>query len=252
MKQNMNIRTNFSTRRLYKREEKERWLGPGKVMFQDGKGVFIRHGSSFVRVSPNRLLKNPPSFNYQTPDDSVQSLKNDSQTSKITCQSETNVKSQSTVSETLSPTIPNDSPINAPSTDTPSKRLNKSNHTDTQSNETSSTTCTPTSCHSTTTGSKSILDAGDAKFNCQEYELKTVVKSHEMKPKSLQLPSKDDTVIYRLKPEGDLMKPYLPGEVVKQRDSIVVGLMLNQPLVINNIVLILKMLNGRNKMSMLS
>ena len=49
------------------------------------------------------------------------------------------------------------------------------------------------------------------------------------------------------------MKPYLPGEVVKQRDSIVVGLMLNQPLVINNIVLILKMLNGRNKkMSMLS
>ena len=83
-------------------------------------------------------------------------------------------------------------------------------------------------------------------------ELKTVVTSHEMKPKSLQLPSKDDTVIYRLKPEGDLMKPYLPGEVVKQRDSIVVGLMLNQPLVINNIVLILKMLNGRNKMSMLS
>ena len=107
---------------FYKREGKEQWLGPGKVMFQNGKAVFIRHGSGFVRISPNRLLKNLPSVNYQTPDDSVQSLKNDSQTSKTTCQSETNVKSQSTVSETLSPTIPCDSTINAtPSTDTPSE-----------------------------------------------------------------------------------------------------------------------------------
>ena len=87
-------------------------------MFQDEK-VFILHGSSFVRVSPNCLLKNSPSFNYQTRDDSVQSLKNDSQISKTSCQSETNVKSQLTVSETLSLTIPNDSTTNAsPSTDT--------------------------------------------------------------------------------------------------------------------------------------
>ena len=41
----------------YKREGKERWLGPGKVVFQDGKVVFVRHGSVFVRVSPNRLKK---------------------------------------------------------------------------------------------------------------------------------------------------------------------------------------------------
>ena len=45
---------------FYKRERKEQWLGPGKVMFQDGKVVFIHHGSSFIRVSPNRLFKNPP------------------------------------------------------------------------------------------------------------------------------------------------------------------------------------------------
>ena len=62
-------------------------------MFQDEK-VFIIHDSSFERVSPNCLLKNPPSFNYQTSGDSVQSLKNDSQISKTPCQSETNVKSQ--------------------------------------------------------------------------------------------------------------------------------------------------------------
>ena len=35
---------------FYKREGKECWLGPGKVVFQDGKVVF-------VRVSPNRLCK---------------------------------------------------------------------------------------------------------------------------------------------------------------------------------------------------
>jgi len=42
---------------FYKREGKERWLGPGKVVFQDGKVVFVRHGAVFVRVSPNRLQK---------------------------------------------------------------------------------------------------------------------------------------------------------------------------------------------------
>ena len=42
---------------FYKREGREKWLGPGKVVFQDGKVVFVRHGSVFVRVSPNRLCK---------------------------------------------------------------------------------------------------------------------------------------------------------------------------------------------------
>ena len=42
---------------FYKREGKEKWLGPGKVVFQDGKLVFVRHGRVFVRVSPNRLCK---------------------------------------------------------------------------------------------------------------------------------------------------------------------------------------------------
>ena len=42
---------------FYKREGKDRWLGPANVVFQDGKVVFIRHGGIFVRVSPNRLTK---------------------------------------------------------------------------------------------------------------------------------------------------------------------------------------------------
>ena len=41
----------------YKRDGKDRWLGPATVVFQDGKVVFVRHGGIFVRVSPNRLRK---------------------------------------------------------------------------------------------------------------------------------------------------------------------------------------------------
>lgn len=42
---------------FYKREGKERWLGPGRVVFQDGKVVFVRHGAVFVRVPLKRLQK---------------------------------------------------------------------------------------------------------------------------------------------------------------------------------------------------
>ena len=40
---------------FYKREGKDRWLGPGSVVFQDGKVVFVRHRWIFVRDSPSRL-----------------------------------------------------------------------------------------------------------------------------------------------------------------------------------------------------
>ena len=34
-----------------KREGKEQWLGPGKVVFQDGKVVFVQYGNVFVGVA---------------------------------------------------------------------------------------------------------------------------------------------------------------------------------------------------------
>ena len=34
--------------------KKRKWLWPGKVLFIDGKVVFVRRGNVFVRVSPNR------------------------------------------------------------------------------------------------------------------------------------------------------------------------------------------------------
>ena len=36
------------------------WLGPGKIMFQDKKAVFLDYGLSFMWVSSNRLPSNPP------------------------------------------------------------------------------------------------------------------------------------------------------------------------------------------------
>jgi hypothetical protein len=41
----------------YKRDNEEEWRGPAKVVFQDGKVIFIRHGGYAVRVSVNRIVK---------------------------------------------------------------------------------------------------------------------------------------------------------------------------------------------------
>ena len=41
----------------YRRAKDGRWMGPSKVVFQDGKIIFLRSGSSLIRVSANRLVK---------------------------------------------------------------------------------------------------------------------------------------------------------------------------------------------------
>ena len=40
-----------------RKKGKNRWLGPAKVIFQDGRAVFVRHGGVYIRVSTNRLGK---------------------------------------------------------------------------------------------------------------------------------------------------------------------------------------------------
>lgn len=50
----------YGERVFYKRENSERWMGPAKVLFQDGKVIFVRHGGVFVKVSPTRLQKCSP------------------------------------------------------------------------------------------------------------------------------------------------------------------------------------------------
>ncbi len=44
----------------YRRTRDERWMGPGKVMWQDGKVIMVRHGGYCTRVSANRLLPVKP------------------------------------------------------------------------------------------------------------------------------------------------------------------------------------------------
>ena len=46
---------------FYKKDGNMRWFGPAKVVFQDGRIVFVRHGGVYVRVSVNRLQKNTES-----------------------------------------------------------------------------------------------------------------------------------------------------------------------------------------------
>ena len=51
----------------YKRDDFHRWRGPGKIIGQDGKMVFVRHRNIYVRVSPCRLLKVREEFGNHDP-----------------------------------------------------------------------------------------------------------------------------------------------------------------------------------------
>ena len=42
---------------FYKRDGRQQWLGPARVIFQDRKVVLIDHGGFYIKVSPNRLTK---------------------------------------------------------------------------------------------------------------------------------------------------------------------------------------------------
>ena len=71
----------------YKRENSNKWLGPGKVIFQDGRLVFVRHGGTYIRVSTNRIIKDDASKNSETDDSGASTHKSTSSSnvsSKIT------------------------------------------------------------------------------------------------------------------------------------------------------------------------
>lgn len=51
---------------FYKRDDSNRWRGPGKVIGQDGKVLFVRHGGQLVRVSTCRALKTESINNSKT------------------------------------------------------------------------------------------------------------------------------------------------------------------------------------------
>jgi hypothetical protein len=117
---------------FYKREGKERWLGPGEVVYQDGKG-FFRHRAVFVQVSPNRLQK---VNDYMSPDyheaNSYESL-NDERSNATGSTS----ADQQTTSQTNMQTVNEDIPSsdssknlqpNLSDTDRSSTNLDNNNH----------------------------------------------------------------------------------------------------------------------------
>jgi hypothetical protein len=55
----------------YKRDGRQQWLGPARVIFQDRKVVLIDHGGLYIKVSPNRLTKVSSQFasNGESKDD---------------------------------------------------------------------------------------------------------------------------------------------------------------------------------------
>ncbi|KAL5015625.1 hypothetical protein ScPMuIL_007295, partial [Solemya velum] len=95
----------------YKREGREKWLGPGKVVFQDGKVIFVRHGGVFVRVSPNRLVKVKDSRGvdledkvHEQSENLMKSVANDQQKGS-TCETEDNTTTKPTLHQVQSPEI---------------------------------------------------------------------------------------------------------------------------------------------------
>ena len=88
---------NYGDRVYYKRDQHEDWLGPAKVIFQDGKVVYVRHGFDWVKVSPNKLVKSGKEFD--TSGDSIVMVSPDKQTT-VTATTQNNDDSDDDTAET--------------------------------------------------------------------------------------------------------------------------------------------------------
>ena len=96
---------------FYKREGHNKWLGPAKVIFQDGQVVFARHGGIFVRVSPNRLIHVDEQF-IKNPENDQNNYHDNVSTEP--CINELTAQTKSTIQETLGKVNSNKSDNNEP------------------------------------------------------------------------------------------------------------------------------------------
>ena len=60
----------------YKRDDDHKWKGPGSVIGQDGKVVFVRNGSIYVRVHPCRHIRCGSKFSTEEKVDNNQNTAN--------------------------------------------------------------------------------------------------------------------------------------------------------------------------------
>ena len=86
----------------YKRENQSRWLGPAKVVFQDGKIIFVRHSGTYVRVSANQIIKAGQTFMG----DNVHNADNSTKTDNIPMENSGSKKNLGVIEEVEECVIP--------------------------------------------------------------------------------------------------------------------------------------------------
>ena len=74
----------------YRREKDDKWLGPGKVVYQDGKVICVRHGRYFGQVHANRLHPVKPELA-----DKIRAGENTNESVKAESAEDTNNKAES-------------------------------------------------------------------------------------------------------------------------------------------------------------
>ena len=67
----------------YKRPDNREWKGPGRVIGQDGKMVFVRHGGVLVRVHVCRLRKCNETYSHTANNDSSENQQRSDCASKL-------------------------------------------------------------------------------------------------------------------------------------------------------------------------
>ena len=80
----ISARYNIGDLVYFKRNDLDQWLGPGTVIGTEHKQVLIKHGGSYVRVHPCRLIPysktipttNPQEFNVETSDNGQKNMSN--------------------------------------------------------------------------------------------------------------------------------------------------------------------------------
>ena len=83
----------------YKKENSVQWLGPAKVLFQDGKVVFLRHGGSIIRVYVNRIVLRGEEYGHNTNDETSELQQASSERQCTTHMQDGNIDSDREISE---------------------------------------------------------------------------------------------------------------------------------------------------------
>lgn len=84
----------------FKKELSDQWFGPAKVLFQDGKIVFIRHGTYLIRVYKNRVVLKGEEYKVAGENNQKMSEKELSGEKHLTSSETENVRNQTIQGET--------------------------------------------------------------------------------------------------------------------------------------------------------